>query len=119
AQAFRVQFAVAGQRRGVQPRGFRSVRQCAALAGLAADQCGAARSRGRGREGEGALSGEVRLGGGLIADVSIICTAASAILLSCDDLTNALRLLRSRLPSVKPGSPLPSRIWKNRRWRYQ
>src|SRR5215211_1156346 len=35
----------------------------------------------------------------------------------CDDLTNAPGLLRSCLPSVKPGSPLPSRIWKKRRWR--
>src|SRR5439155_19923006 len=62
AQTLRLQFAVAGERRGVQPRGFRSFRQRTPPAGFAADQCGTARPRGRGREGEGALAGEVRLG---------------------------------------------------------
>ena len=35
----------------------------AAVAGVAANQCAGTRPRGRGREGEGALAGEVRLTG--------------------------------------------------------
>src|SRR5215203_3499853 len=38
----------------------------------------------------------------LTVDASL--TPNKLILLSCDDLTNAIRLLRSCLPSVKPGS---------------
>ena len=61
----------------------------------------AARPRGRGREGEGALAGEIRLG-----HASRGCIDHP---LPCDDLTNAPGLLRPCLPSVKPGLPLPSR----------
>ena len=63
AQAVRLQQAVAGQRRGVRPRRRRSLRQRAAAADLAAYPCAGARPRDRGREGEGAVAGAVRLGG--------------------------------------------------------
>src|SRR6185369_11576569 len=56
AEAVRLQFTLPGQYRSLQSRCLRSLRQCPAVAGVAANQCAGARPRNRGRKGQRTLA---------------------------------------------------------------